>query len=62
MMPNTFYLFSITLGAIYLIAVIGLDLAVGGRRGLHGHGRLHARRGVLGRHAQVHGGLNPSSV
>jgi branched-chain amino acid transport system permease protein len=26
-MPNTFYLFSVTLGAIYLIAVLGLDLA-----------------------------------
>ncbi len=58
-MPNTFYLFSITLGAIYFVAVVGLDLAVAAGAVSMGTAAFMLIGAYAVALSQVHGNLPP---
>jgi ABC-type branched-subunit amino acid transport system ATPase component/ABC-type branched-subunit amino acid transport system permease subunit len=58
-MPNSFYLFSVTVGAAYLPAVLGLDLAVAGGAVSMGTSAFMLIGAYTVALAQIHGGWHP---
>jgi branched-chain amino acid transport system ATP-binding protein/branched-chain amino acid transport system permease protein len=58
-MPNSFYLFSVTVGAAYLPAVLGLDLAVAGGAVSMGTSAFMLIGAYSVALSQIHGGWHP---
>jgi ABC-type branched-subunit amino acid transport system ATPase component/ABC-type branched-subunit amino acid transport system permease subunit len=58
-MPNSFYLFSLTIGAAYLPAVLGLDLAVAGGAVSMGTAAFMLIGAYAVALSQIHGGWHP---